>query len=63
VCRAAWAVGLIWINKRGGRPGLLQGVLFGAAVPFGPGPREDGRPRSEYGLAATTLFVGFKAYF
>lgn len=38
-------------------------VLFGAQLPLGPGKRQDGTPRSEYGLISASVFAGIKAYF
>lgn len=38
-------------------------VLFGAQVSFGPGLDARGAPRTEYGLASSSLLASFKGYF
>ncbi|MCC5870304.1 MAG: hypothetical protein JJU27_17520, partial [Gammaproteobacteria bacterium] len=53
----------MWVPTARWSTGDETELLFGARVPLGPGPDPSGRARSEYGLATTTVFVRFMAYF
>ncbi len=54
---------VLWVPAARWSTGNESEVMFGAQLPVGPRIDASGRARSEYGLAARTLFASFTGYF